>query len=416
MLDRLRPYCNNISLMQHPHRLDELTAETPKCHMSNPLSCTALIVAAGHGVRAGEGPPKQYRPLGGRAVLRRSIDAFDAHPLVHAIQVVISPEHRALYDAAVRGVGLRPPVDGGQTRQQSVLAGLESLVGSPPDIVLIHDAARALVDAKTISAVIDALASADGALPVLPAADTLKRVSNERVDATLPRDGVGLAQTPQGFRFDKILRAHRSASGATFTDDAAIAEGAGLSVRAVAGSRLNFKLTTPEDFLMAEALLATTGSARTGIGFDVHRFGPGDHVWLCGVRLPHTQGLIGHSDADVGLHALTDALLGAAALGDIGQHFPPTDENWRGAASHIFLTHAAKLIAAAGGRIEHVDLTLICEQPKIGSHREKMSARIAELLGLDTSRVNVKATTTEGLGFTGRNEGIAAQAVATVRL
>jgi 2-C-methyl-D-erythritol 4-phosphate cytidylyltransferase/2-C-methyl-D-erythritol 2,4-cyclodiphosphate synthase len=378
------------------------------------MKCTALIVAAGHGVRAGEGAPKQYREIGGRSALRRAVAAFANHPAVNTVQVVISPEHRAFYDTATQGMSLRPPIDGGDTRQRSVLRGLESLTDDPPNIVLIHDAARALVDADTISSVVATLASADGALPILAVADTLKRFTLDRVDATLAREGIGLAQTPQGFHFEKILHAHRAARDTSFTDDAAIAEHAGLSVRAVPGSRLNFKLTTPEDFLMAEALLA--GIVRTGMGFDVHRFGPGEHIWLCGVRVPHAYGLIGHSDADVGLHALTDALLGAAALGDIGQHFPPTDERWRGAPSHIFLSHAAKLIADAGGRIEHVDITLICERPKIGPLREAMVARIAELLALDRTRVNVKATTTEGLGFTGRNEGIAAQAVATVRL
>jgi 2-C-methyl-D-erythritol 4-phosphate cytidylyltransferase/2-C-methyl-D-erythritol 2,4-cyclodiphosphate synthase len=244
----------------------------------------------------------------------------------------------------------------------------------------------------------------------------LKRVEGGRIEGTLPREGIALAQTPQGFRFDKILAAHRAARDTTFTDDASIAEHAGLRVVVVEGSRRNIKLTTPEDFLMAEAMLAASGTVRTGFGYDVHRLGPGEHVWLCGVRLSHDRSLIGHSDADVGLHALTDALLGAAALGDIGQHFPPSDERWRGAPSHIFLTHAAKLIAERGGRVEHVDVTLICERPKIAPHREAMVARIAGLLALDRSRVSIKATTTEGLGFTGRGEGIAAQAVATVRL
>jgi 2-C-methyl-D-erythritol 4-phosphate cytidylyltransferase / 2-C-methyl-D-erythritol 2,4-cyclodiphosphate synthase len=391
-------------------------AEKPKCAMTQPKKCIALIAAGGHGVRAGQGLPKQYRDLGNRPVLRRTVEAFLNHPAVAEVQVVISPEHRAFYDEATNGLALRPPMTGGDTRQSSVLFGLEGLSADSPDLVLIHDAARALIDAQTISAVVDALASVDGALPVLAATDTLKRMSSDRIEATLPRDGIGMAQTPQGFHFQKILRAHRAARDTTFTDDASIAEHAGLTVRAVPGSRLNFKLTTPEDFQMAEALLANTRAVRTGMGFDAHRFGPGDHVWLCGVRVPHTHGLIGHSDADAGLHALTDALLGAAAKGDIGQHFPPTDERWRGAHSHIFLAHAAKLIAQAGGRIEHVDLTLICERPKIGPHRDAMTARIAELLSLDTTRVNVKATTTEGLGFTGRNEGIAAQAVATVRL
>lgn len=378
--------------------------------------CAALIVAAGHGVRAGEGLPKQYRDLGGRPVLRRSAEAFAGHPAIGRVQVVIGPEHRQLYDAAMQGLDLPAPVDGGETRQESVRLGLETLASARPSLVLIHDAARPMVSAETITATVAALETADGALPILPASDTLKRMHEGRVEATLPRESVGLAQTPQGFRFDKILHAHRAAHGTTFTDDASIAEHAGLHVVAVAGSRLNVKLTTPEDFVMAEALLAQIGSVRTGQGLDVHRLGPGDHVWLCGLKIPHTHGLIGHSDADVGLHALTDALLGAAALGDIGQHFPPSEERWRGAPSHLFLAHAAELIGARRGRIEHVDVTLICERPKIAPHREAMAAKIAELLKLDVGRVSVKATTTEGLGFTGRGEGIAAQAIATVRL
>lgn len=376
----------------------------------------ALIVAAGHGVRAGEGLPKQYRPLAGTAVLRRSIDAFLKHPMVDHVQVVIGPEHGELYEAATAGLALPSPVAGGETRQESVLRGLEGLTNLQPTFVLVHDAARPLVSAEIITATIDALETHDGALPVLAAADTLKRTRDGIVETTVPRENLGAAQTPQGFRFDKILAAHRAARDTSATDDAAIAELAGLNVAAVPGSRLNMKLTTPEDFVIAEALLGHAGTTRTGQGFDVHRFGPGDHIWLCGLRVEHTNGLIGHSDADVGLHALTDALLGAAALGDIGQHFPPSDERWRGAASHIFLTRAANLIAERGGRIEHVDVTLICERPKVAPRREAMIARIAELLALDTKRVSVKATTTEGLGFTGRAEGIAAQAIATVRL
>jgi 2-C-methyl-D-erythritol 4-phosphate cytidylyltransferase / 2-C-methyl-D-erythritol 2,4-cyclodiphosphate synthase len=384
--------------------------------MSKRPNCAALIVAAGHGMRAGEGLPKQYRQLADVPVLRRSIEAFARHPAVEHVQVVISPEHRQFYDSVVEGLALPAPVHGGETRQDSVRLGLEGLSEAGPALVLIHDAARPLIAAETIAATVTALGTADGALPVLPASDTLKRVREARVEATLPREGIGLAQTPQGFRFEKILHAHRAARGTSFTDDASIAEHAGLNVVAVAGSRFNVKLTTPEDFLMAEALLAQTGSVRTGQGFDVHRLGPGDHVWLCGLRIEHTHGLIGHSDADVGLHALTDALLGAVGLGDIGLHFPPSDERWRGAASHIFLTHAAQLVAERRGRIEHVDVTLICERPKVSPHREAMVSRIAELLSIDRSRVSVKATTTEGLGFTGRGEGIAAQAIATVRL
>ena len=382
---------------------------------TNP-KCTALIVAAGHGVRAGEGLPKQYRQVAGVPVLRRTIEAFLSHPKIEAVQVVISPEHRDLYNQTVSGLSLPAPVVGGSTRQSSVRLGLEHLAGNPPTFVLIHDAARPLIDSATISATIAALAHADAALPIVPAPDTLKRLSGNKVEATIARDSIGLAQTPQGFHFKKIMSAHLTARDTNFTDDASIAEAAGMTVVAVPGQRTNFKLTTPEDFVIAEALLSSTLAPRTGQGFDVHRFGPGDHVWLCGVRIPHTHGLIGHSDADVGLHALTDALLGAAALGDIGQHFPPSDEKWRGAASHLFLTHAAELIAKRAGRIEHVDVTLICEQPKVSPHREDMIQRISQILSLDAARVSVKATTTEGLGFTGRREGIAAQAIATVRL
>jgi 2-C-methyl-D-erythritol 4-phosphate cytidylyltransferase/2-C-methyl-D-erythritol 2,4-cyclodiphosphate synthase len=378
--------------------------------------CAALIVAAGHGTRAGDGPPKQYRPVGGVPVLRRSIAAFASHPLVDRVHVVISPEHRSDYEAVTSGLSLPSPIAGGATRQDSVRLGLEGLVAAAPDFVLVHDAARPFVAPEIITETIKALERADGALPVVPASDTLKRVEGGRIEGTLPRDGIALAQTPQGFRFDKILAAHRAARDTTFTDDASIAEHAGIRVVVVEGSRRNIKLTTPEDFLMAEAMLAASGTVRTGFGYDVHRLGPGDHVWLCGVRVAHDRSLIGHSDADVGLHALTDALLGAASLGDIGQHFPPSDERWRGAPSDIFLTHAAKLIAERSGRVEHVDVTLICERPKIAPHREAMVGRISELLALDRSRVSVKATTTEGLGFTGRGEGIAAQAVATVRL
>jgi 2-C-methyl-D-erythritol 4-phosphate cytidylyltransferase/2-C-methyl-D-erythritol 2,4-cyclodiphosphate synthase len=379
------------------------------------MTTTALIVAAGHGVRAGEGLPKQYRSLAGIPVLRRSIQAFLSHPTIDTVQVVISEEHRALYDQASEGLALPCPIVGGGTRQESVWRGLEGMTGKPPSLVLIHDAARPLIAGDTIAAIVAALQTHEGALPVVAASDTLKRLRESTIEATVPREGLGLAQTPQGFHFAKILAAHRAVRATSFTDDAAIAEHAGMKVAAVTGSRLNMKLTTPEDFVIAEALL-NAGSMRTGQGFDVHRFGPGDHVWLCGVRVEHTHGLIGHSDADVGLHALTDALLGAGALGDIGLHFPPSDERWRGAASHIFLTHAARLIAERGGRIEHVDVTVICERPKVAPHRETMAARIAELLSLDRARVSVKATTTEGLGFTGRGEGIAAQAIATVRL
>src|SRR6185436_19824411 len=300
------------------------------------------------------------------------------------------------------------------TRQASVRRGLDALKDRSPGSVLIHDAARPLVDAATISAVTRALETFVGAVPVLPVPDTLKRVSELSVLGNMARDGIAAAQTPQGFRYLEILAAHHNAVEIALTDDAAVAEHAGLVVAPVPGARQNFKLTTAEDFAMAEALLAARRQTRTGQGFDVHRFGPGDHIWLCGIKVPHNYGLIGHSDADVGLHALTDAILGAISKGDIGQRFPPSEERWRGAPSDVFLTHAATLVQELGGRVEHVDVPLICERPKVSPHRDAMTARIAEILRIDASRVSVKATTTEGLGFTGRSEGIAAQAIATV--
>jgi 2-C-methyl-D-erythritol 4-phosphate cytidylyltransferase/2-C-methyl-D-erythritol 2,4-cyclodiphosphate synthase len=396
-------------------RLTNPAENRPKTAMTT-TNCIALIVAAGQGSRAGDGLPKQFRMLAGRPVLRRTVEAFLAHPGIQGVQVVISPEHMELYASAAEGLALPAPAMGGATRQASVRLGLEAIAGRKPSTVLIHDAARALIDARTISAVLDALKHADGAIPVTPVADTLKRTSEGRVLETLPREGIAQAQTPQGFHFEKIMSAHGQARDRTFTDDASIAEAAGFTVAAVAGQASNFKLTTAGDFVLAERLLTAGLTSRTGQGYDVHRFGPGDHVWLCGVRIPHANGLIGHSDADVGLHALTDALLGAASLGDIGEHFPPSDARWKGAASDIFLRHAGKLIADRGGVIDHVDVTIICERPKVSPHRTVMAARIADILQLSPDRVSVKATTTEGLGFTGRNEGIAAQAIATVRL
>lgn len=376
--------------------------------------CIALIVAAGRGTRAGDGVPKQYRPVGGIPVLRRTAQRFLAHEMVDQVCVVIGPDDRAAHDEALNGLTVLPPIVGGASRQDSVRNGLEGLAAHAPATVLIHDAARPFVDDATIAAVVNALGTFNGAIPVLAASDTLKRLNGNVVEATIPREAIAAAQTPQGFRFAEILDAHRKAEGRALTDDAAVAEFAGLSVAAVAGARTNFKLTTPEDFAMAEALLNASRQTRTGQGFDVHRFGPGDHIWLCGIKVEHTQSLIGHSDADVGLHALTDAILGAIAQGDIGQHFPPSDERWRGAPSHLFLAHAAKLARDLNARIEHVDVTVICERPKVSPHRAAMVARIAEILELNPARVSVKATTTEGLGFTGRQEGIAAQAIATV--
>jgi 2-C-methyl-D-erythritol 4-phosphate cytidylyltransferase/2-C-methyl-D-erythritol 2,4-cyclodiphosphate synthase len=380
-------------------------------------SCIALVVAAGRGTRLGAPLPKQYLPLGGVAVLRRSVKALLSHPAIGGVRVVIHPDDRALYDAAVAGLDLLPPVAGGAQRQDSVRNGIESLGGAAPDLVLIHDGARPFLGAAVIDRVLAALAGQPGAIAALPIRDTVKRGGGDGIAATLDRAGLWRAQTPQGFRYDAIRAAHAAAAGLELSDDAAVAERAGLGVALVEGDEDNFKVTTMADLARAERHLAAgLGDIRTGQGFDVHAFGPGDRVVLCGVELAHSHGLVGHSDADVGLHALTDALLGALGAGDIGQHFPPSDPAWRGAPSHRFLRHAADLVATAGGIIAHADVTLICERPKIGPHRAAMVARIAEILGIAPSRVSVKATTTEKLGFTGREEGIAAQAIATVRL
>jgi 2-C-methyl-D-erythritol 4-phosphate cytidylyltransferase/2-C-methyl-D-erythritol 2,4-cyclodiphosphate synthase len=379
----------------------------------------ALIVAAGRGERAqapGTTLPKQYGQLAGRPVLRRAVEAFQSHGAISAVQVVIRQEDREHYESAIAGLTLNAPVPGGATRQESVRHGLESLAALGPDRVVIHDGARPLVSHALIERVVQALDDADAVVPLLAVADTLRRKTAQGY-AIEPRQDLFRAQTPQGFRFASILEAHRKLAAEPVTDDFALAERAGLSLASVAGEETNLKLTTREDFTLAERLMAShLPEIRTGTGFDAHRFGAGDSVWLCGVKVPHDLGLEGHSDADCGLHALTDAILGAICAADIGAHFPPSEERWRGAGSHLFLAHAASLVQAQGGVISHVDITLICERPRIGPHREAMRARIAEILGLDIARVSVKATTTDGLGFTGRREGIAAQAVATVRL
>jgi 2-C-methyl-D-erythritol 4-phosphate cytidylyltransferase / 2-C-methyl-D-erythritol 2,4-cyclodiphosphate synthase len=378
--------------------------------------CVALIVAAGRGTRAGGALPKQYRDLGGRPVLRWTLERFRAHPRIGAVRAVIHPDDRAFYDAAAVGLDLLPPVHGGASRQESVRLGLESLEAMRPQTVLIHDAARPFIDAATIGRTIAALAEAPGAIVAVPIADTIKRGESGRVVGTLDRAGLWRAQTPQGFRFDAILAAHRAATGADLSDDAAVAERAGLVVALVQGSEMNTKLTSEDDLRRAALLAGAASETRVGTGFDVHAFGPGDHVWLCGVKVPHTQALVGHSDADVALHALTDAILGAIGAKDIGAHFPPSDPRWRGAASDKFLAHAVSLLTTRGGSVVHADVTIICERPKVGPHRDAMIQRLAAILGIDHTRCSVKATTTEGLGFTGRGEGIAAQAVATVRL
>ena len=385
------------------------------------MKTAALIVAAGRGARAGGAVPKQYAAGGGMSVLARTIGVFLGHPAVDLVAVVIGADHRHLYEQALvqPHAKLMPPVTGGDNRQQSVLNGLRALATAAPDRVLIHDAVRPFVTPDIIARVLQALDHSTGAIAAAPLADTLKRAdASQRIAGTIDRAGVWRAQTPQGFHFPAILAAHEVAAAAgrkDLTDDAAVAELAGLEVALVEGSEANRKLTTAEDLAMIAAADEGAGlDVRTGQGFDVHRFCPGDHVWLCGVRVAHTHGLEGHSDADVGLHALTDALLGAIAEGDIGQHFRNTDPRWKGAPSHLFLADAAQRVRARGGRIGNVDVTLICEAPKISPHRDAMRERIAAILDLDLSRVAVKATTSEGLGFTGRREGIAALATATV--
>ena len=380
------------------------------------MEFVGVIVAGGAGQRAGSGPAKQWRILAGKPVLRWSVEAFVAAGAAEI--VVVSPAGQKDHlDEALAGLTGWRAVDGGATRAQSVQAGLASLASEAGDIaVLVHDAARPFVTPKHIAALVDALVDADGALPALAVADTLKR----EVDGTLkttPRDGLWRAQTPQAFRLKTLRAAYAAWPGDAGepTDDAAVVERAGGKVVKIEGDPRLMKLTYPEDFEMAERMAAPAMTTRIGQGFDAHRFGPGDAVTLCGVRIDHDRTLIGHSDADAGLHALTDALLGAIGAGDIGDHFPPSDPRWKGVESGVFLRHAAELVAAGGGAIVNVDVTLICERPKIKPHREAMRARIAELLGLPVERVSVKATTTEQMGFTGRQEGLAAQAVASVQ-
>ena len=375
-----------------------------------------LVVAAGQGERAGGAVPKQYRRIAGEALVARAARALLDHQAIDAVAVVIAPGQEALYQEACGHLALLDPVIGGAERQDSVRLGLEALAAHAPEKVLIHDAARPFLSRVVIDGLLDALTNSPGALPVLPVVDTLKRAVDGDIETTVDRAGLFRAQTPQAFHFLPILDAHRHYAGEALTDDVAIAERAGLSVVAVAGDEALFKVTEPADFERAARHLALAFETRIGSGYDVHRLGEGNHVTLCGVKIPHDQGLLGHSDADVALHALTDALLGAIADGDIGQHFPPSDPRWRGAASDRFLAHAAALLRARGGEIVNVDVTLICERPKITPHREAMRARIAEILALPVARVSVKATTTERLGFTGRGEGIAAQASAAARL
>jgi 2-C-methyl-D-erythritol 4-phosphate cytidylyltransferase/2-C-methyl-D-erythritol 2,4-cyclodiphosphate synthase len=393
--------------------------------------CAALILAGGSGSRVGAGIPKQYLTVGGTPVIRRTVEAFLSHPAIDTVQIVIGAEDSDLCTNALTGLDIPRPVTGGATRQESGRRGLEALEDSNPDHVLIHDAARPFVDHATIDRVIIALDSAPAVLPAVPVADTLKRGTGTPpvVAATVDRQDVWRAQTPQGFRFAEILAAHRAAAGQEMTDDTAIAEHAGLAVSLVPGNEDNFKITTQDDLQRAERMTrAMTGETRIGTGFDVHAFADGgadgsadgdadgDKVILCGIEIPHDRALEGHSDADVALHAVTDALLGAIAEGDIGSHFPPSDPQWRGAPSRVFLEHAASLVTGRNGSIGNIDLTIVCEAPKVGPHRDAMRQSLSEILNIEPGRISVKATTTEKLGFTGRGEGIAAQAAVTVRL
>jgi 2-C-methyl-D-erythritol 4-phosphate cytidylyltransferase/2-C-methyl-D-erythritol 2,4-cyclodiphosphate synthase len=381
----------------------------------------AILVAAGRGLRAGAGGPKQYRSIGGQPVIFRAMEAFCRHPQVFAVQPVLNPDDAVMFNEAVSGLSYAAPTPGGATRQASVHAGLEALVDSNPEIVLIHDAARPFVSADVISRAIEAASRTGAAVPSVAVTDTIKLVNaNGDVEATPERARLRIAQTPQAFRFEVILDAHRRAARegrSDFTDDAALAEWAGLTIATFEGDVANMKLTTPEDFVREEARLAAAlGDIRTGTGYDVHALGDGDHLMICGVRVPHTSGFLAHSDGDVGLHALVDAILGALADGDIGSHFPPSDMKWKGASSDQFLKYAIERVTARGGRVANLEVTLICERPKIGPLRDRMRARIGEISGVNVSRVAVKATTSERLGFTGREEGIAATASATIRL
>lgn len=378
------------------------------------MSFSAIVVAAGAGLRAGPGEPKAWRTLDGRPIVRWSVEGLLAAGADEVI-VVTAADRLGDADAALAGLPRWRAVTGGATRALSVQAGLAALDAADTP-VLVHDAARPFVTAAHVRRLLAALDHADGAILALPVADTLKR-GGTTVDETVSRDGLHRAQTPQAFRRAPLLRAYAAwPADAEPTDDASVLERAGGGVALVPGDPLLMKLTYPEDFAMAERLAGGRRMVRMGQGIDAHRFGPGDSVWLCGVCVPHDHGLVGHSDADCGLHALTDAVLGAIGDGDIGEHFPPSDPQWKGASSDRFLRHAASRVAARGGQILNVDVTLVCERPKIRPHRDAMRARIAEILDLPEDRVSVKATTTEGMGYTGREEGLLAQAVVAVEL
>ena len=372
----------------------------------------AILVAAGRGRRVGGSVPKQWRILNGRVVLAWTLDAFLNTPQIDEIVIVLH-EDDLLMAAGYEGHDGVRVVAGGKKRTASVANGLEALAGDPPDRVLIHDGARPLIDPGSIASVIDALDTSPAAALALPVTDALWSGNEGHVDGIVPRDGLYRAQTPQGFHFNTILEIHRS-NETDAADDVTLARNAGLSVAIVPGDERNLKITTEDDFARAAALMEDTMDIRTGTGFDVHAFAEGDHVMLCGLAIPHDKTLSGHSDADVALHTITDAIYGALAEGDIGTHFPPSDPMWKGAESRLFLEHALSRVAARGFEITHIDCTIICEKPKIGPHAEAMRAQLANLTGLGTDRLSVKATTSERLGFTGREEGIASLATVTL--
>jgi len=381
--------------------------------------CAVLILSGGSGARFSTKIPKQYFKLGDKTIIRHAIDAFLEHPEIEAIRVVRRPQDKRLYEDSVTGIKILEPTDGGKTRHESVRLGLESLKDIKPQWVLIHDAARPFPNKSLITRVLNGLTKSHAVVPGLPLLDTIKELEDNRktIKKTIDRKKLWRAQTPQAFHYKTILNAHRKTTEEEMTDDAAVAEKAGISVTIVDGLNDNIKVTTQEDLQKATKMLNFSDSVtRVGTGFDAHRFGPGSHVVLCGIKIKHEQGLEGHSDADVPMHALTDAILGAISAGDIGSHFPPSDKKWRDAPSDQFLRHASKLVQDLNGTIINVDLTIICESPKIGPHREAMQKKISEILGIPPSGVSVKATTTEQLGFTGRREGIAAQAITSILL
>ena len=376
------------------------------------MTTTALIVAAGRGERLGGGIPKQFRLLGGKPLVRRAVEALRSHPAIRSVRVVIGAGQQELAAEALAGLEVGQLIEGGAERADSVRAGLATI---DDDAVLVHDAARPFCPSHVIDRLLAPLEFFDGAAPVLPVGDTIARAS-DRLEDAIDRSGVVRVQTPQAFRLEALREAYNQWTGEAPTDETTVARAAGMSIAAVQGDSALEKITTEDDFARAEEWLSSRMTPRTGIGFDVHAFEGDGPIMMGGVEIPHSRGLAGHSDADVALHAITDALLGAAGLGDIGEHFPPSDAQWKGASSDRFLAHAASLIGDLGGVIDHVDCTIVCEEPKVGPHRLAMRDRVAAILQVQREQVSIKATTTEGLGFTGRREGIAAQAVANIRL